>query len=117
MALIPPPDLDIRNEEQLAAEAIARVSGALDVGRIDSQIEMLRNLRDLVTTGALQPAICPELTNANTSSPHTVLLETMGWLMAFLARRINQLPRKVEIEFARLFGIELREATKATTTL
>lgn len=115
--LIPPPDLDIRDEEQLAAEAIALVTGGLTVERIDSQIEMLRRVRDMVEDGALAPAICPELTNANPSSPHTVLLEVMGWLLAQIARRINQLPVRDQIEFARLFGIELRDATFATTTL
>jgi hypothetical protein len=116
-SLIPAPDLDIRNEEQLAAEAIARVSGNLDVTRIDSQIESLRKLRDLVAGGTLTTPACPELTNANPSSPHTVLLETQGWLLAQIARRINQLPVRDQIEFARLFGSTIRSATKATTTL
>lgn len=116
-SLIPAPDLDIRNEEQLAAEAIARVSGNLDVTRIDSQIESLRKLRALVAGGTLTTAACPELTNANPSSPHTVLLETQGWLLAQIARRINQLPLRDQIEFARLFGSTIRSATKATTTL
>jgi uncharacterized phage protein gp47/JayE len=116
-SLLTPPDLDIRNEELLAALLIGRVSGGLSVGRIDSQVTMLRNLRTLVESGALAPAICPELTNANPSSPHTVLLEAMGWMLAQMARRINQLPVRDEIEFHRLFGIELREASPATTTL
>jgi hypothetical protein len=117
MGLIPSPDLDVRTEERLAAEAIARTSGGLTVERIDSQIEMLQELRALVAGGTLQTPVCPELTNANVSSPHTVLLETMGWLMAFIARRINLLPLKVQIEFARLFQVELREATAAVTIL
>lgn len=45
MNLIPSPDLDLRDEERLAAEAIARVSGGLTVSRIDQQIEILRELR------------------------------------------------------------------------
>jgi uncharacterized phage protein gp47/JayE len=117
MALLLPPDLDLRDEEQLAAEAIGRVSGGLTTERIDSQIVYLRRLRDLVESGVLAQAVCPELTNANASSPHTVLLETQGWMLAQMARRINQLPVREEIEFHRLFGIELREAIKAVTTL
>jgi uncharacterized phage protein gp47/JayE len=114
--LIPAPDLDIRNEEALAAQAIARVSGGLTVARIDSQIEQLRRLRVMVLAGLTTPA-CTELTNANPSSPHTVLLEAQAWLVAQIARRINILPRAVQIAFARLFNITLREATAANTTL
>jgi len=117
MSLLAPPDLDIRDEEALAAEAIARTAGSLTVERIDSQVTMLRDeLRPRIVAGGLMP-ICPELTNANPSSPHTVLLETMGWMLAQMARRINQLPERDAIEFHRLFGIELREASAATTTL
>ena len=38
-------------------------------------------------------------------------------MLAQIARRINQLPVRDQIEFARLFGIEVRGATKATATL
>lgn len=117
MALLLPPDLDARDEERLAAEAIARVSGTRTIERIDSQIEVLRQERELALGGATLPAICPELSNANPSSPHTVLLEAQAWLLAQLARRINQLPVRDQIEFHRLFGIELKEATAATTVL
>lgn len=118
MGLLQPPDLDIRDEEQLAAEMIGRVSSGLDVDRINSQIEERRRLLVMISDGALPPvATCPELTNANPSSPHTVLLETFGWALAQQARNINQLPVRDEIEFHRLFGIELREATKAKTIL
>lgn len=115
--LIPSPDLDVRDEELLAAQAIARVAGGLTVERIDGQIETLRKLRAMVESGTLAPAVCPELTNTNPSAPHTVLLETQGWLLAQVARRINQLPVRDQIEFARMFGITLRDATAATTTL
>jgi len=117
MPLLQPPDLDIRNEELLAALAIARVSGPRTVERIDSQITALRYERELTLAGTSLPPLCPELTNSNPSSPHTVLLEVMGWLLAQQARNINQLPVRDQIEFHRLFGIEQREATKATTTL
>lgn len=117
MSLLLPPDLDIRDEELLAAQAIARVSGSLTVERVDLQITMLRNLRTILESGTARQPICPELTNANPSSPHTVLLETQAWLLAQMARRINQLPVRDQIEFHRLFGIEVREASAATTTL
>jgi uncharacterized phage protein gp47/JayE len=115
--LIPAPDLEIRDEEHLAAEAIGRTSGPLTVSIIDSQIESLRRLRDLVAGDTLAPPICPELTNANPSAPHTVTLEAFAWLLAFIARRINQFPKRDQIEFARLFKIELRDASPAQTTL
>lgn len=115
--LVPAPNLDIRDEEQIAAQAIAFVSGGLTVAHIDFNIAVQRELRALVAAGGLMPPVCPELTNANPASPHTVLLEAQAWLVAILARRINQLPDKVKVEFARLFGIELREATKATALL
>ena len=73
-------------------------------------------MRALVEGGIAAP-ICPELTNANPSAPHTVLLEAQSWLVAQLTRRINILPRRDQIEFARLFGIELREASPATAAL
>jgi uncharacterized phage protein gp47/JayE len=116
MGLIPAPDLDLRNEEQIAAQAIARVSGGLSLAGINRVIATMREMIPLVESGLLDP-VCPELTNANPSSPHVVLLEAIAWLLSLQARNINQLPRKVEIEFARLFGIELREAQKATATL
>jgi hypothetical protein len=115
--LIPPPALDIRDEELIAAQAISRVSGALTVARIDNNIEILRQLRDIVAVGNLPLPICPELTNANPSSPHTVIIEAIAWLVSQIAYRINLLPVRDQIEFARMFGITLREATKATTTL
>jgi uncharacterized phage protein gp47/JayE len=115
--LIPAPDLEIRNAEQLAAEAIARVSGLKTVELIDSFIEVLRRERVMVEAGAIDPPVCPELTNANPSSPHTVQLEAEAWLLFQVAWRINLLPKRDQIEFARLFKIELREAAPAETVL
>lgn len=115
--LIPAPDLEIRNDEQLAAEAIARTSGGLSAEILNFQIERLRKTLALVESGALSSPICPELTNANPSAPHTVTLEAQGWLLAQMAYRINQFPKRDQIEFARLFNIELREAEPATTIL
>jgi uncharacterized phage protein gp47/JayE len=115
--LIERPNLEIRNEEQLAAQAIARVTGGLDVTLIDAYIAKLQETRKVVALGGLPPAICPELTNANPSAPHTVLLEVFSWLLAQMGYRINQIPEQNLIEFARLFGIELKQATRAETML
>lgn len=115
--LIPAPDLEIRDPEQLAAEAIGYTSGGLTVARLNSQIEILLRLIPMVESGTLAPPICPELTNANPSAPHTVLLEAMGWLLFQIAYRVNQLPKRDQIEFARLFKIELRSAAPASTLL
>jgi hypothetical protein len=114
--LIPPPVLDIREEASFAAQAVGYISGGLTVDRIDQQIEELQKLR-VAVQGGLPLPICPELTNANNSSPHTVFLEAQAWLLAQMAFRINQLPKRDQIEFANLFKIGLREAEPATTTL
>lgn len=113
--LIPQPLLDIRNEDRLAAEAIGRTTGALTVERVDAQIRQLTELRGLLASGALgsNAPICPELTNVNPSAPHTVILEAQAWLVAQLAYKLNQVPERDLIEFARLFSIELKPATAA----
>jgi uncharacterized phage protein gp47/JayE len=115
--LIPSPALDIRDEELLAAQAISRISGALTTADIDRNVEIQRQLRPLVAAGDLPLPICPELTNANPSSPHTVIIEAFAWLVSQITYRINLLPVRDQIEFARMFGVTLREATSATTTL
>jgi hypothetical protein len=116
--LVQPPDLDIRNAAQIAAQAIAFTSGGLTVERVEHNIAVQRELLTLLETGDVpsQPS-CPELTNANPSSTVCVLLEAAAWLLSLLARKVNILPVKVQVEFARLFRVELREATKATATL
>ena len=118
MSLIPTPNLDIRNEAQMAAQAIGRTAGGLTADAARGQIASLNELLLLIQGGNLpsQP-LCPELTNANPSAPHTVLLEAQAWLLAQVARKINQVPQQNRIEFSRLFGIELKAAAKATTTL
>lgn len=115
--LVPSPDLDVRNEQQIAAQAIGFTAAPLTVDVIDGKIGVLRELRARIEAGMTPPPTCPELTNANPLSPHVVLIEVMAWLVAILARRVNRLPVKVQVEFARLFRIELREASEATTTL
>ncbi len=85
---IPTPLLDPRDGELLAAEAIERASAA-----------------------------CPELSLNDPSSPQTVLAEAQGWHVAEVLYAINRLPEAAAVEFARLFGIELRLAAQATTTL
>lgn len=114
--LIPSPVLDDRGEERFVAEMIAGVSGVLDTVRIDKQIAALRELRALVAQGSLMPT-CPELTNANPSSPHTVLLEQFGISLYHQAYLLNQLPVRDQIAFANLFVDGPRAALKATTTL
>jgi uncharacterized phage protein gp47/JayE len=110
------PDLELRNEDQLVAEAIARTSGELTADVVRAQIREREEILKLIAAGLPSP-ICPELTNANPSAPHTVLLEAMGWLLAQQAYRINRVPNQNLIAFANLFGIERRAAMAAQTTL
>ena len=110
------PNLEIRNEDRLVAESVARVSGGLTTPIVEAQIRERYELLKLITAGLGAP-ICPELTNANPSSPHTVLLEAFGWVLAQQAYRFNQVPKQNFIAFANLFGIEPRVATAATTLL
>lgn len=115
--LVPMPVLDTRDEEQLAAQAIARVSGGLTAERVQKNIDVQRELLAMVLAGALPQPICPELTNANPSSQHTVLIEAFASMCGLMSYKINQVPSQNLIAFARLFKIELRDATPATTTL
>jgi uncharacterized phage protein gp47/JayE len=85
---IPAPDIDSRDGERLAAEAIARLNEA-----------------------------CPELTNNNAGSLFVALAEEQAWLVEQALYAVNRLPPLAAVEFARLFGIELRLATPATATL
>src|ERR1700742_2616076 len=118
MDLIPAPDLEIRDEEQLAAEAIGRVSGVRTAVLVQSQITSLQALLVMINSGALDDSpACPELTNANPSAPHTAHLEAQAWLLGQMAYRINQIPKQNQIAFANLFKTGLREASPATTTL
>lgn len=110
------PDLEIRNEDQLAAAAIARVSGGLTEEIVRAQIREREEMLELLAAGLIVP-ICPELTNANPSAPHTVLLEAFAWLLAQMAYRINQVPQQNLIAFANLFGIAPRPANFAETIL
>lgn len=110
------PDLEIRQEDRLVAEAISRVSGGLTIDIVEAQIRARRELLLMLEAGIESP-ICPELTNANPSAPHTVILEAFGWLLAQQAYRINRVPEQNLIAFANLFGIEPRAATAAETTL
>ncbi|HEY9286159.1 MAG TPA: baseplate J/gp47 family protein [Pyrinomonadaceae bacterium] len=117
MALIPAPVLDPRDEEQIAAEMIAHVSGGLTAAAVEKGIAVWLRLREMVAAGNLPAPASPELTNANPSSPHTALIEAMAMLAAYQSFKLNLLPDKVRIEFHRLFGATLREAQPATTTL
>jgi hypothetical protein len=111
------PDLEIRNEDRLAAEAIARVSGGLTAEIVKAQIAERQEILKLIEDGGLVTPICPELTNANPSAPHTVLLEAFAWQLAQLAYRFNRVPKQNLIAFANLFGVERRAAAEAETIL
>ncbi|HEV2764753.1 MAG TPA: baseplate J/gp47 family protein [Pyrinomonadaceae bacterium] len=115
--LIPLPVLDGRDEELIAALAVARVSGGLTPERVERNIAVQRELLALLAAGGELQPVCPELTNANPASPHTVLIEAFAWMLGLQSYKLNQVPDQNRIEFARLFGIELREATRASTTL
>lgn len=110
------PSLEIRNEDRLAAEAVARTSGGLTAEIVKAQIRKLQELLPMIEAG-LDAPVCPELTNANPSAPHTVILEAQAWLLAQMGYRINQIPPQNHIAFANLFGIEPRPATAAETIL
>lgn len=110
------PDLEIRNEDKLVAEAIARTSGGLTQEILDAQIRNRQEIKKLLDAQSFTP-VCPELTNANPSAPHTVILEAMGWLLAQQAYRLNRVPEQNHIAFANLFAIEPRVATAAETLL
>ncbi len=110
------PSLTIEQEDLLAAQAIARTSGGLTADIVNSQIAERQAVLQLILAGLSAP-VCPELTNANPSAPHTVILEAQAWLLAQMAHRINQVPEQNLIAFANLFGIEPRAATFAETTL
>lgn len=110
------PDLEIRNEDKLVAEAVARTSGELTTEIVEAQIRERQEILKLIEAG-LDAPICAELTNANPSAPHTVLLEAMGWLLAQQAYRFNRVPEQNYIAFANLSGIEPRAASEAETTL
>ncbi len=110
------PKIEIRNEDQLVAETVAKTSGGLTTEIVEAQIRSRQEILKLIEGGLDEP-ICPELTNANPSAPHTVLLEAMGWMLAQQAYRFNLVPEQNFIAFANLFGIEPRAATEAETTL
>lgn len=110
------PDLEIRNEDQLVAEAVSRTSGGLTVEIVEAQIRERQEMLKIIADGLNSP-ICPELTNANPSAPHTVLLEAIGWCLAQQAYRFNRVPEQNHIAFANLFRIEQRAAIAAQTML
>lgn len=110
------PDLEIRDEDRLAAEAIARTTGNLTTSIVKSQINVRQELLKLIENG-LETPICEELTNANPSAPHTVILEAQAWLLAQVAYRFNKIPEQNFVAFANLFGIEPQAETKAETIL
>lgn len=115
---IPRPDLEIREEDRFAAEAVGKISGGIDADRVRLQIRERQELLKLIENGNLpvMPA-CPELTNANPGSPHTVIIEAMAWLLSQMGYRIDQIPDQNNVAFHNLFGVELRAARRAETVL
>lgn len=110
------PKIAIENEERLAAEMIGRVSGGVSEDALNMQIATRRELLLLVAEG-LDTPICEELTNANPSSPHTVILEAIAWALSQQSYRFNRVPEANLIAFANLFGINRRPAIAADTVL
>lgn len=116
--LVPTPVMDVRSEDYLAAQNIFRVSGGLTEELCDRYIGIFLEAKQMLQAGT-QPAppVCPELTNANNSADHVVLIEGFSWTLALALDSKNNLPELAVREFLRLHTIELREATPATTTL
>ncbi|HQZ81594.1 MAG TPA: baseplate J/gp47 family protein [Pyrinomonadaceae bacterium] len=110
------PLIDDTSEERRAALMISRTSGGLTTEIVEAQIAARRELLTQIAAG-LDTPVCPELTNANPSAPHTVLLEAISWAISQQAYRFNRIPEQNLIAFANLFGIERRPATRATTIL
>lgn len=109
-------NLELRDEDRFAAEVMGHISDQATVEIVDQQIANRREFRKLVENG-LDAPICPELTNANPGSAHTVIAEAFAWALAQQRYSINQIPRQNLIAFANLFGVEPRAATAAVTTL
>ncbi|HEY6334230.1 MAG TPA: baseplate J/gp47 family protein [Blastocatellia bacterium] len=115
--LIPVPALDTRIDAQFAADIIALITGNLTTALCSTYIASLQLLSAQIAAGLLSSPICPELTNANPSSPHTVIIEAVAWALQQQAYLINQWPVRDQIEFANLFPSGLKLATAAVTTL
>lgn len=110
------PKIDATSEELRAAQMISRVSGGITSEIVTAQIAERRELLNLIASG-LDTPVCPELTNANPSAPHTVVLEAIAWAISQQAYRFNQIPEANLVAFANLFGIDRKPATKAQTLL
>jgi len=118
MALIKPPDLDIRNVEKLTAEALWRMVRPVTPELLGDVINALQDLLDRTESGTTPPEpLTSELTNLNPSAPLVAFVEAFCWLLAQIAYRINLLPVRDQIEFARLFVGDSQEATIATAEL
>jgi hypothetical protein len=115
--LIPVPVLDSRVDPQFAAQIIGQVTGSLTTELIAQYVQSLLLLSAQIAAGSPPPPICRELTNANPSSPHTVLIEAIAWALQQQANLINQWPVRDQIEFANLFPTGIKGATPATTIL
>ncbi len=63
------------------------------------------------------PRYAPEWTDLNDNDPGIALAQLFAWLTDMLLFRVNQIPRRNQIAFLRLLGIELRPATPATASI
>lgn len=118
MAVIAPPDLEIRNVEKLAAQALARIAMPPSAALVRNYIGVLQNLLDVIESGSMPTSpLCPELTNVNPSATTVVIAEQLSWLLEQIAFRINQLPERDQIEFARMFVGARHDATATTAEL
>jgi len=63
------------------------------------------------------PRYAPEWTDLNDNDPGIALAQLFAWLTDMLLFRVDQIPRRNQIAFLRLLGIELRPATPATASI
>lgn len=86
--MIPVPNLDDRNWEELVREAISLI-----------------------------PKYCPEWTNHNPSDPGITLIELFAWLMEMSIYRLNRVADKNFLAFLDLMGIDLQPPQPARALL
>ena len=73
--------------------------------------EIYKELRDRITR------YNPAWTNFNESDPGITLLQLFAWLAEMTLHRMNDVPRKNYLKFAKLLGLQLQPARPATVHL
>ncbi len=86
--MIPSPNLDDRNFEDIVQEAVRLI-----------------------------PQYCPEWTNHNRSDPGITLIELFAWMTEMTLYRLNRVPEKNFLAFLELMGIALAPPQPARTVL